>query len=132
MDKIRVLVVDDVEQAALMLSDLLEQEGFNTRTATNGADALAFVSGFDPHVVLLDLGMPGMDGFELIKHLRAQHGKHIVLIAVTGADPLDKRVAMALKACDAYAAKPVDLSSLIGLLASTPPPHDTARRLAGA
>jgi CheY-like chemotaxis protein len=123
VDETRILIVDDVEDAAQTLAELLTLSGYVTRTACNGADALAVIREFAPHCVLLDVSMPEMDGSELVKHLRAQHGDEIVLIAVTGADQSDARVADTFERVDHYLTKPVDMSALMKIL---PPLHAEA------
>ena len=66
--------------------------------------------------VLLDVGMPGMDGLELVRHVRAQYGDEIVLVAVTGGDMHDERVAGTLERVDHYLRKPVDPNELTKIL----------------
>ena len=115
-DEVRILIVDDVDDAAQALAEWLRLDGFVTRTARDGSSALAAVSEFMPHCVLLDVGMPGMDGLELVRHLRAQYGDEIVLVAVTGGDMQDERVAGTLERVDHYLRKPVDPNELTKIL----------------
>jgi len=70
-DDTRVVVVDDVSDAAEALASALEADGYTVRTATDGARALALVDEFQPHCVLLDIDMPGLSGHEVASHLRA-------------------------------------------------------------
>ena len=81
----RVLVVDDNRDAADMLAALLNELGATVRAVHAGDAALAALASFDPDVVLLDIGMPGMDGYEVARSIRA-HPRHrdTVLIALTG------------------------------------------------
>ena len=84
-DPLRVLVVDDQQDSAEMLSMLLEDRGHVTGVAVDGPSALTLAEAFQPHVGLLDLGLPGMSGFELAMRLRAVPGlEHVRLVAVTG------------------------------------------------
>ena len=115
-DELRVLVVDDVDDAAQTLAELLTLSGFVARTAHDGISALAMVGEFKPHCVLLDIGMPGMDGLELVQHLRAAHGDDIILVAITGGDVLDARVANTFEQVDHYLAKPIDFAQLMKIL----------------
>ena len=81
----RILVVDDNADAATSLGRLLNLSGYEIRVAHDGKAALAEVATFQPHVVLLDLGMPGMDGLETAAGIQQLvGGKDISLIAVTG------------------------------------------------
>jgi len=116
MEETRVLIVDDMEDAARTLALLLSLCGYDTRSASSGAEALAQVNQFAPHCILLDLGMPRMDGCELAQHLRVEHGSAIVLIAISGASDGDARFAQALEKVDHYLGKPIDLDALLRLL----------------
>ena len=113
---VRVVVVDDHLDAADMMAAALELEGYEARTATNGEQALALIEVFRPHVVLLDVNMPGMDGRELTRRLRALYEDSMVLIAVSGSDPHDQRVSETFDAVDHYFRKPIDLAALRRLL----------------
>ena len=115
-DEVRVVVVDDNFDAADMMAAALELEGYQSRVATSGEQALPLIEQFCPHVVLLDVNMPGMDGWELTRRLRERYGDAIVLIAVSGSDPEDARVSNTFDHCDHYYRKPVDLAALRRLL----------------
>jgi PAS domain S-box-containing protein len=81
----RVLVVDDNVDAACSLELLLRSLGHETRVAHDGATALQAASDFEPDIVLLDIGMPDLDGYEVARRLRAQrNGRNIRIVAVTG------------------------------------------------
>lgn len=81
----RILVVDDNVDGAETLSMLLELGGHELAVAHSGPDALDAVNRFAPEIVFLDIGLPGMDGYEVARHLRADPGKaNIVLVALTG------------------------------------------------
>jgi CheY-like chemotaxis protein len=82
----RVLIVDDNADAAETLSLLMKSlGGSEVRTASNGPDALEAAATLHPDVVLLDLSMPGMDGYELARRMRAEAwGKRALLVALTG------------------------------------------------
>lgn len=113
----KVLVVDDMAELADSLVALLRQEGLDAQAAYNGEHALALAKAFDPHCILLDIGMPGVDGLELAERLRRLHGDGIVLLAMTGRSRTDPRVASALSLVDHYFAKPVELDTLLKVLA---------------
>jgi CheY-like chemotaxis protein len=117
-DALRVLVVDDVEDAARSLVELLTLSGFIAQAALDGAEALAMVGEFKPDCVLLDIGMPRMDGLELVEHLRDTYGDDIVLVAITGGDVMDARVAGTFERVDHYLVKPIDFAKLMKILPS--------------
>ncbi len=80
----RLLVVDDVEENRQVAAQMLERVGFEVRTADDGAEALATFQAWRPHLVLMDLRMPGMDGLEAIRALRGlEGGEQVPVIAVT-------------------------------------------------
>lgn len=108
MDEARVIVVDDYPDAAEALACLLTLDGYSVRVAYDGAQAMNLVEAFKPHCVLFDINMPIMDGNELSQHLRERFGDDIVLIAVTGEDCADRRVAEAFGRVDHYLRKPID------------------------
>jgi len=117
----KILVVDDNKDAASCLALLLELSGNDVRVANDGHQALTAASEFAPHVVLLDLGMPSMDGFEVCRRLRnLPHGHSMAVIAATGwgqdADRKESRAA----GFDDHLVKPLDLDSLMAALAKLP------------
>jgi two-component system CheB/CheR fusion protein len=122
--RLRILVVDDCPDHTDTLAFLLKLWGHEVRTAANGPTALAVAPGYLPDVVLLDVGMPGMDGFEVARHLRRQEGlAATAIIALSGyAQDEDRRHAREA-GCDDHLAKPVDLVVLRNLLAG----HKQAR-----
>ncbi|HSW05478.1 response regulator [Aquabacterium sp.] len=111
-DEVRVLVVDDVPDAADMLAQVLELGGYTVWTAHDGLRALAMIEEHNPHCVLLDIDMPGIDGNELCRRVRERYVDDIVLIAVSGQDIEDRRVVEGFARADHYLRKPVDLSEL--------------------
>lgn len=115
-DEVRVVVVDDMADAATMLAYALERDGYVTRIARDGMDALSVIDDFKPHCVLFDIDMPRLDGFELCKRVRASHGDDMVLIAVTAYASGDARVAGAFTLADHYLRKPVSPQILRKLL----------------
>lgn len=113
----RVLVVDDNEDAATSLSMLLEVTGHETQTAYDGVEALAAAATFRPDVVLLDLGMPKLNGYEAARWLREQPwGKHMTLIAVTGWGQESDQRRTQEAGFDHHLVKPVDPAMLENLL----------------
>lgn len=111
-DEVRILVVDDSTDAAEALAMVLELSGYTVSVAHDGVEALALLAHTAPHCVLLDIDMPGMNGLELSKHLRAEHGDDIVLVAVTGWPADDPRVAETFRVVDHYLRKPLNTHAL--------------------
>ena len=116
----RVVVVDDNRDAADSLGVLLTLLGLETRTAHDGRAALEALDEFRPSVMLLDLGMPGMDGYELAQRVRQHpHGRHVTLVALTGWGLERDRKRSAEVGIDHHLVKPVDVEVLRKLLAVT-------------
>lgn len=117
----RILVVDDNADAARMLAALLRARGHHVETAGSGAAALETASVFRPDVVLLDIGLPGMDGYEVARRLREQpEARTAFLVALTGYGRPEDRRRSTEAGFDAHLVKPVDLASLQRLLAERP------------
>ncbi len=119
--KSRILVVDDNRDAAESLAMLLRLMGHDTHTSHDGLEAIQAAATFRPEVVLLDIGLPNMDGYEVARHIRQRPwGRHILLTALTGwGQDGDKRRSM-LAGFDHHLTKPVDPASLMKLLGSRP------------
>ena len=104
----RVLVVDDNQDAAWLLSELLTEHGHLTEVANDGQSALALLSEFKPEIVLLDLGLPGMDGYEVARQIRSTASDdNIVLVATTGWGSDSDRAATSEAEFDAHLVKPI-------------------------
>jgi two-component system CheB/CheR fusion protein len=110
-----VLIVDDEVDAAGALLDILVLEGHAARSAPDGAAALRIASEFAPEAVLLDLGMPGLDGYGVARLLRGLLGGKVLLVAMTGYDEDLLRLGQA--GFDAHLLKPIDVAALLRLLA---------------
>jgi PAS domain S-box-containing protein len=114
----RVLVVDDNQDAADSLAMLLRLAGQDVRSAYDGPSALAQAKDFQPALVFLDIGMPGMDGYETARRLRGEPGlRGVVLVAVTGWGQEEDRRRSAEAGFDCHMVKPVEPKALDGLLA---------------
>jgi CheY-like chemotaxis protein len=114
---LRVLIVDDNRDAADSLAMLLRITGNETRTAYDGPEALQLASEFRPDAVLLDIGLPKMDGHEVAQQIRREPwGQRICLIAVTGwSDETDREKSRAA-GFDHHLVKPLDTAHLAQLL----------------
>jgi len=115
---IRILIVDDNEDAARTLVIGLRISGLDAHMSTNGEDALQSLQQFDPHAILSDLCMPGIDGFELARRIRAlPDGYKHFLVALTALGDDHRRVAAASEAgFNECITKPADLNRLRDLL----------------
>jgi PAS domain S-box-containing protein len=113
----RVLVVDDNEDAREALRFLLDDEGHDVRTAADGPEALAVASGFRPDVVLLDIGLPGMDGYEVARRLREiPECRSVFIAAVSGYGQPEDRIRSQAAGFDEHLLKPVSAGPLLALL----------------
>jgi PAS domain S-box-containing protein len=114
----RVLVVDDNQDAARTMAMLVEALGGRAATANDALTALAMIREFQPDVVFLDIGMPGIDGYEACRRIRQQAAvRRPIVVALTGwGHPQDKRRALDA-GFDAHLTKPVDPSAVEDLLA---------------
>jgi len=116
---IRVLVVDDNQDSAESLAMLLQVSGHDVRTAHDGSSALEVAREYLPDVILLDIGLPKMDGYEVAKRLRLQPAHiNIVLVALTGYGQESDRQRSHVAGFDHHLVKPADFGKLQQILAS--------------
>ena len=110
-----ILIVDDNPENMALASFLLESEGYAIKTAASAADALDLLRSFRPLLVLMDLQMPGMDGYELTRRLKADADtRGIIVVAVTAYAMKGDEDKARDAGCDAYIAKPIDTRTLPG------------------
>jgi CheY-like chemotaxis protein len=103
-----VLVVDDNIDAAESIAVYLRLEGHEVRTVTDGMQAIAIAQVFAPQVAVLDIGLPGMSGYELARRLKAQAGSPAVLIALTGYGQKEDRTRSDAAGFQYHFVKPAD------------------------
>ncbi len=115
----RILVVDDNRDGAELLAELLALHGHQVRIAHDGPDALAIAELLLPEVALLDIGLPGMDGYELARRLRSRLGDGCVLLALSGYGQAEDRERALAAGFAQHLVKPVDPAQLLALLAKT-------------
>ena len=111
MDKQRILIVDDDENIAELISLYLLKECFATEIAYNGSDALALVDSFNPHLILLDIMLPDIDGYEICTEVRKTKQTPIIMLSAKG-EVFDKVLGLKLGADD-YMMKPFDSNELV-------------------
>ncbi|HKO67346.1 MAG TPA: PAS domain S-box protein [Burkholderiaceae bacterium] len=118
-EHLRILIVDDNADAATTLNMLMTSLGYETCVVATGWEALQSVSAFNPNVVLLDIGLPGIDGYEVARRLRAMKpNQPIKIVAVTGwGQEADKQKSRAA-GIDVHLVKPVDAAELRSALAA--------------
>ncbi len=115
----RILIVDDNEDSTRSMAILQKRRGHEIRTAFTGPDAVTAAAEFLPDVVLLDIGLPGMDGFEVARRLRAMPAlAGAFLVAMSGYGSDEHRAEARLAGFDEYMVKPVNLDRLRELLRS--------------
>jgi DNA-binding response OmpR family regulator len=115
-DLFRVLVVDDNTDLAELMAEALETNGFRTAVAHDAYSAIERWRSFIPHAGILDVGLPQLDGYELARTLRAEHGTEPVLIAATGYGQPTDRVRAADAGFDRHFVKPVSVKELVAVL----------------
>jgi CheY-like chemotaxis protein len=117
-----VLVVDDNQDAADSLAMLLHLAGHEVRAVNDGATGVEVAKALRPDVVLLDIGLPGMDGYEVAHQLRNLPGlEAVVLAAMTGYAQEEERRRTHQAGFDAHLVKPVDLADLEKVFAARTP-----------
>jgi CheY-like chemotaxis protein len=115
----KVLVVDDNVDAAASMGMLLKFLGADVRIEHDGATALKTIDSYRPHAVLLDIGMPGMDGFEVARQIRQRSDlDDVMLIALTGWGQTEDRHRTRSAGFDHHLVKPADITALQSLLIS--------------
>ena len=110
----RILIADDDESIRRMLGEYLEDEGYRVHLAADGMQALQAMSGFAPDLVLLDVTMPGLDGLEVARRLRAKHNQSSPRILMqSGLGDAAARSAGLRAGADEYVAKPMRPHELV-------------------
>lgn len=116
--RLRILVADDERDQVATLAALLIDEGHEVREVYRGSEVPRMVRDFDPDVALVDIGMPGMSGYEVARELRSEFGKkRPLLIAVTGWKQSSDKILAKLAGFDHHLAKPFDPETLLQLIA---------------
>ncbi len=114
----RILVVDDNPASLRLLRLLLSGESYEVRTADGAEEAITILEDFRPRLILMDLQMPGMNGFELARRLKGDAAtRDIVIIALTAYAMKGDEERAREAGCDGYVSKPIDTRTLPALVA---------------
>ena len=117
MRRLRILVADDERDQAMTLALLLADEGHEVREVYRGSEVLRAVRDFDPDVALVDIGMPGMTGYDAAREIRqVLGGTRPLLVAVTGWKQSSDRILARLAGFDHHLPKPFDPQALLALI----------------
>lgn len=111
MDKKRILIVDDDENIAELISLYLVKECFDTEIVSNGEEAIKVFKQYQPHLVLLDIMLPGMDGYDVCREIRKDSQVPIIMLSAKG-EVFDKVLGLKIGADD-YMVKPFDSNELV-------------------
>jgi CheY-like chemotaxis protein len=115
----RILVIDDSRDAAYTLKMLLGKIGHEVETADSGKSGIEAAARFSPHIVLCDIGMPDLDGYQVARVLRAAEAKRqAYLVALTGYGQDEDRLRALESGFDQHLTKPVSLSTLQAMIAA--------------
>lgn len=114
----RLLVVDDDPGLLMAVSETLRAEGYDVSTARRGAEALVRVAEALPDLIISDIRMPGMDGYQLVRNLRAApHTRLVPIVFLTAKDETVDRIAGFRSGVDAYITKPFEPEELVAIVA---------------
>jgi CheY-like chemotaxis protein len=115
--KWRILIVDDEDDARESIRALLEMEGHQVTVAANGIDGLAAIAAWKPDAALIDIGLPGIEGYEIARRTRqSPHGQAAILVAITGYGRPEDRAKARSAGFDAHLTKPFSYAELRGAL----------------
>ena len=110
----KILIVDDESGARAALEFLLRREGFEVRDAADGPSAIQECATFRPDLILLDIMMPGMDGFEVCRHIKATPETRLTpVVLITGLTATEDRIMGINSGADGFLSKPIDLNELL-------------------
>ena len=119
---LRILLADDDRDATLSLATLLKLEGYEVRHVYDGGATLPAVREFQPDIVLIDIGMPKLSGYDVARHIREHYGKdRPVLVALTGWKQASDRILATLAGFHHHVAKPYDPGQLLALIRGLSP-----------
>lgn len=111
---VKVLCVEDSDDSLFMLHRRLTRAGYEVKMAMNGAEAVEWAKTYLPDIIVMDLNLPGIDGWEATRRLKGQvETKHIPIIVLTAHTSEKSREKAIAAGCDAYETKPIDFGALV-------------------
>ncbi|HEX8634489.1 MAG TPA: response regulator [Pyrinomonadaceae bacterium] len=114
---LKVLVVEDFDDTRFLMRLELERRGFRVVEATDGEQAIEFAARERPDIIIMDIGLPHVDGIEATRRIRSDHTlRDVLIVALTAHHETEYRAQALAAGCDAYLTKPVDFDWLIDLL----------------
>jgi len=114
-DTCRVLIVEDDADSSRALALFVQRDGHEVQTTRNGTEALVVASSYRPHIVLVDIGLPGVDGLYVVRELRKANSE-LLIVATTGRSSSEDVRRAREAGCDHHLVKPVDLTALTAIL----------------
>ena len=115
--RLRILIADDERDEVITLAALMIDEGHEVREVYRGSEILRMMRDFDPDVALVDISMPGMNGYDAAREIRQEFGKaRPLLIAITGWKQSSDRILARLAGFDHHMPKPFDPKALLALI----------------
>ena len=118
----RILIVEDNEDNSDMLSRRLRKRGFEVEIVADGETCIKVVTNRPPDLILMDLGLPGIDGYEATRRLKAEAKTRTIPVIALSAHTLDDHLRLAeVAGCDDFDEKPVDISRLLRKMAALLP-----------
>ena len=121
-ETLRILIAEDNPDAAETLRVLLKSMGYEAHVVNDGESAVPAASALKPHVIIMDIGLPGINGYDAARRIRERHpGRQVRIVALTGLDQIIDRQRSAEAGIDHHLVKPVDPAVLRQILDSTFP-----------
>jgi CheY-like chemotaxis protein len=125
----RVVVIDDNDEVREMLVEALEYDGYAVEHAADGSEGLSRILAARPNAALIDIGLPGLDGYEVARRVRNALGDSLVLVAMSGYGQAEDRARAAQAGFDAHLTKPASLAEIHAALSpSRAKPRASAAR----
>jgi CheY-like chemotaxis protein len=120
-----ILVIEDNEQNLYLTTFILEQQGYSVVQARNGPEGIRLAAEVRPTLILLDIQLPGMDGYEVAKHLQAaEETRAIPIVAVTSYAMVGDRERVLAAGCTGYIEKPINPETFVKEIEKHLPPHN--------
>lgn len=130
VDRLKILVADDNSDCAGALAELLRERGHAVREVYDGRTALATALDFQPHVMILDIGMPAMNGYQVGQQVRAESwARDMMLIALSGRGEITDRIRSQDAGFDYHVIKPMAFEKVVALVERTDPGLHNAAKL---